>query len=90
MKLIKPSVEIIREPDNMKRIELCGRVCYKSEDRIADGTAEKFCRMLIERGHHSNARAQQHHRAGTGVWIGLHGYLLRRLEYMSGRQGSRA
>lgn len=59
MKLIKPSVEIIREPDNMKRIEICGRVCYKSEDRIADGTAEKFCRMLIERGHtamleHSN------------------------------------
>lgn len=59
MKLIKPSVEIIKEPDNRKRIEICGRVCYKSEDRIADGTAEKFCRMLIERGHtamleHSN------------------------------------
>lgn len=63
MKLIKPSVEIIQEPDNMKRIELCGRVCYKSEDRISDGTAEKFSRMLIERGHtamleHSNIIVQ--------------------------------
>lgn len=71
MKLIKPSVEIIREPDNMKRIELCGRVCYKSEDRIADGTAEKFCQMLIERGHtamleHSNIIVQA--TGDGGLW----------------------
>jgi thymidylate synthase ThyX len=51
MKIIKPSVEIIQEPDNMKRIELAARVCYKSEDRIAEGTAEKMCKMLIRRGH---------------------------------------
>lgn len=51
MKIIKPSVEIIQEPDNMKRIELAGRVCYKSEDKIGEGTAEKFCKMLIRRGH---------------------------------------
>lgn len=59
MKIIKPSVEIVQEPDNLKRIELAARVCYKSEDRIGSGTAEKMCRMLIERGHtamleHSN------------------------------------
>lgn len=59
MKIIDPSVEIINEPDNMKRIELAGRVCYKSEERIALGTAEKFCDMLIRRNHtamleHSN------------------------------------
>ena len=51
MKIIKPSVEIIHEPDNMKRIELAGRVCYKSEDKIAEGSAERFCKMLIRRGH---------------------------------------
>jgi thymidylate synthase ThyX len=59
MKIIKPSVEIISERDNAKRIEIAGRTCYKSEDKIAPGTAQTFCQMLIKRGHtamleHSN------------------------------------
>ena len=53
MHIIDPKVELITEPDNMKRIELCGRVSYKSEDRITDGSAERFCKMLMSRGHDS-------------------------------------
>lgn len=53
MQLIRPSVEIINEPDTLKRIEIAGRVCYKSEDRITDGSAEKFFKNLIKRGHTS-------------------------------------
>lgn len=56
MKIIKPSIEIITpisETVVLKHIECCGRVCYKSEDRIADGSAEDFVRMLILRGHES-------------------------------------
>jgi thymidylate synthase (FAD) len=32
-------------------IEKAGRVCYKSEDKITDGSAEKFIRNIIKRGH---------------------------------------
>lgn len=53
MKLIKPSFEIIPQTDLFKHIELCGRVCYKSEDRITDNSAEKFVNSLIKSGHHS-------------------------------------
>ena len=38
MKTIKPYVEIIPQCDGhegmLKHIEMCGRVCYKSEDKI--------------------------------------------------------
>ena len=37
----------------LKRIELAGRTCYKSEDLITDDSAEKFVKMIIERGHES-------------------------------------
>lgn len=54
MKIIKSSVEFI-EPIDVKvildRLEKCGRVCYKSEDRIAEGTAETFLSNIIKRGH---------------------------------------
>ena len=37
----------------LKRIEQIGRVCYKSEDKITEDSAERFVRMLIKRGHES-------------------------------------
>lgn len=30
MKIITPYFEFIDEPDPLKKIEMCGRVCYKS------------------------------------------------------------
>ena len=55
MKIIKPSVEIIPQCDGhggmLKHIELCGRVCYKSEDKMSDKSANSFVEMLKERGH---------------------------------------
>ena len=53
MNIIKPSFEIITEQDPLKKIELCGRVCYKSEDKITADSAKKFVKSLIERGHES-------------------------------------
>ena len=57
MKLIKPSFEIIEqqplEMGMLKHIELCGRVCYKSEDKIKDDTANIFVNGLIKSGHTS-------------------------------------
>lgn len=54
MKIIKPSVEFITPLNGsvvMQRLEQCGRVCYKSEDRITDDSAEKFLSGIINRGH---------------------------------------
>ena len=56
MKIIEPSVELIDDFDAaaiMKKIERAGRVCYKSEGNIKDGSAEKFIRGIIKRGHES-------------------------------------
>lgn len=53
MKIIEPYFEFIDEPDALKKIELCGRVCYKSESKITDGSAETFVKNLIRRGHES-------------------------------------
>ena len=37
----------------LKRIELCGRVCYKSENNISEDSAERFIRNIIKSGHES-------------------------------------
>lgn len=54
MKIINPGVEFITPVDGqtiLKRIEQCGRVCYKSEDRITDDSAAKFCKAILSNGH---------------------------------------
>ena len=60
MKFVKQSVEImgcgglpIDGKAMLKHIELCGRVCYKSEDKITDDSAERFVRKIIKSGHES-------------------------------------
>ena len=56
MNIIKPYTEIISCIDGsqiLRNIELCGRICYKSEDKITDDSAEKFVRMIIKSGHES-------------------------------------
>ena len=58
MKLIKPSVQIIeQDKDNyninnvFKVIELAGRTCYKSEDKITEDSAKEFVERMIKSGH---------------------------------------
>ena len=56
MKIIKPSFEIIDKLDGseiLKKIEQCGRICYKSEGRIEDDSAEKFVAAIVKRDHES-------------------------------------
>lgn len=56
MRIISPSFEIINRPngrDVLRHLELCGRVCYKSEDAITDDSAERLIRMMLDRGHES-------------------------------------
>ena len=58
MNIIHPKFEIIEQPynndllkDMFKHIELCGRTCYKSEDKITDISYEKFIKMLEDSEH---------------------------------------
>lgn len=56
MIIVKPSIEILSTTDYetiLKKIERIGRVCYKSEDKIKEDSAEGFIRAIIKRGHES-------------------------------------
>lgn len=56
MKLIKPTVEIIRQEKYdllhvFKFIELAGRTCYKSENKITEDSASEFVHRMVKSGH---------------------------------------
>ena len=56
MKIINPSFQIMDEINStevLKKLELCGRVCYKSENAITDESAKQFIQNIIKSGHES-------------------------------------
>jgi thymidylate synthase (FAD) len=56
MKITKPRFEILACPqgdDVLKSLELIGRVCYKSEDRITEESAKTFVKTILSRQHES-------------------------------------
>ena len=56
MKVIPPSYEILKNLDKQSlaiRIEVCGRLCYKSEDKITPESAPPFIKRILKHGHNS-------------------------------------
>lgn len=56
MKVVSPSYEILKDLDEQslaQRIEICGRLCYKSEDKITSESAPPFIRRILKHGHNS-------------------------------------
>jgi thymidylate synthase (FAD) len=54
MKIIKASAEIINHTQNLEQIvELAGRTCYKSEDRIMEDSANEFIAKIKNFKHES-------------------------------------
>ena len=55
MKIIEPSVQILEQGPGLqgvyKQIELAGRTCYKSEDKMTETSAEDFVNRMIKSGH---------------------------------------
>ena len=55
MKLIKPSFTIIEQGSGIegvyKQIEMAGRTCYKSEDKITIDSAKGFVDRMVKSGH---------------------------------------
>ena len=56
MKVIEPHIDILHMADGesiLKHLELAARTCYKSEDKIKNGSAVSLLKGLIKSGHHS-------------------------------------
>lgn len=56
MKIIEPSFQIQDSLDNASiaiRLEDCGRICYKSEDKITEDSAIPFVKRIAAHGHNS-------------------------------------
>lgn len=56
MKIVKQSFELLTPIDReeiLKRIELAGRTCYKSEAKITTDSASEFVRKIVKTGHYS-------------------------------------
>ena len=55
MRIIQPNaIELKQQPGfegMLKHIELCGRTCYKSEDKITNDSCHRFVNMLREHAH---------------------------------------
>jgi thymidylate synthase (FAD) len=54
MKIERPKVIIeskINRTQILKKLEQCGRVCYKSENKITDDSASAFVTKLVRSGH---------------------------------------
>ncbi len=52
--IVEPDFQILTTSDGLvQHLELCGRTCYKSEDKITTESAGAFCEGLIKRGHES-------------------------------------
>lgn len=55
MKLIESKVEVIEQQPGLdgvyKQIELAGRTCYKSEDKITEDSAKEFVDRMIKSKH---------------------------------------
>lgn len=56
MRIIKPEAVLetpYSQEEILKLLEKAGRVCYKSESNISEGSAEKFISNILKRGHES-------------------------------------
>jgi thymidylate synthase (FAD) len=57
MKIVSPNVELLRQEPGLegifKQIELAGRTCYKSEDKIDKYSAKVFVERMIESKHYA-------------------------------------
>lgn len=58
MKIIRPSFDVFEDLENpvftamiMRKLEMIGRTCYKSEENITNESASRFVQRLIKNGH---------------------------------------
>ena len=76
MKLIESKVEVIDQLPGLegvyKQIELAGRTCYKSEDKITEDSAKEFVYRMIKLGHGAMLEHGTVYLEAPEEFIGLH------------------
>ncbi len=57
LKIVKPGAKIVTPLEQIndypRQLEIAGRTCYKSEEKMSTESAERFIRMIVNSGHHS-------------------------------------
>ncbi len=56
MRIVEPSYTILQMPDGnqiLEHLERAARTCYKSEDKISDGSARKLIGRILQVNHES-------------------------------------
>lgn len=53
VKVLNQQAKILTPETPTKHIEKIGRICYKSEDKITEGTDKKFVKILFNNKHHA-------------------------------------
>jgi thymidylate synthase (FAD) len=53
IEIIEPKAVIWKDMPLLEQIERAGRICYRSEDKIETGSAEKFIKKVLNAGHNS-------------------------------------
>lgn len=51
MKIIDPSVEVVKISDPLKKVEYVARVCTDSYGKMTEDSAKPFCEKLLKMGH---------------------------------------
>ena len=51
IRFVNQKVKLLTEPDMSKMIELAGRTCYKSENKITKDSSVEFENRMIKSGH---------------------------------------
>lgn len=71
MKVAQASVKLMQiTPNAEEHIELCGRICYASEDRISKGSAAKFIKARLAEHHETVIE----HAAASIKFVGDRGF----------------
>lgn len=73
MRLIKPYFEIIEQSSGLdgiyRQIEIAGRTCYKSEDKITEDSAKGFVDRMIKSGHNSTLEHSTVYLKSTELYV---------------------
>ena len=73
MKLIKPKAELLLQQPGLegvyKQIELAGRTCYKSTNKITEDSAKPFVDRMIKSGHCYTGDSEVFTNKGWIKWI---------------------
>lgn len=51
MNIVRPNAVYLEDTTPYKKIELCGRTCYKSEDSITEDSSVKFVQAMVKNNH---------------------------------------